>query len=170
MQFTWISKKPSIRFHKNDCYKLSALGIKGTLLNWIRSFLSDWSEIVVVGGKKSDSKKMISGVPQGSCLAPLLFISYVNDIDDCVTSSKIQKYADDLKIYAEFSSSNKQQAYRSLQSDLNSLVNWSRNWQLNFNISKCSVLHFGNNNPCQTYHLNGQDLLSNLSFKWPRSA
>jgi len=66
---------------------------------------------------------MISVVPQGSCLVPLLFISYVNDIDDCITSSKILKYADDLKFYAEFSSSNKQQAYRSLQSDLYSLVN-----------------------------------------------
>ena len=62
--------------------KLSALGINGTLNDWICSFLCDRKEVVVGDGCKSSAKEMISGMPQGSYLGSLLFISYVNDVDD----------------------------------------------------------------------------------------
>ena len=62
--------------------KLSALGIKRKCYLWIKFFLFERSEIVVVEGGKSDAYAMTSGVPQGSCIDPLLFLVYVNDIDD----------------------------------------------------------------------------------------
>ena len=50
---------------------------------------------------------------------------------------------------------------------MNSLMNWSNQWQLNFNVSKCSVLHIGKNNPCITYHINehGSQELSKKEFE-----
>ena len=79
--------------------KLFALGVKG-LLNWIRSFLTNHTKIVVVEGSHSSPKQMICGVPQGSCLGPILFIAYLNDIDDCLQNTTILKYTDDIKIYS----------------------------------------------------------------------
>ena len=122
--------------------KLSALGIKGTLNDWICSFLCDCKELVVVDGCKSSPKEMISGVPKGRCLGPLLFISYVNDIDDWVTSSSVLKYADDIKLYFKYSYHN-QQAISNMETDLASLENWALQWQLKFNISKCTTLNSG---------------------------
>ena len=132
--------------HERLLCKLSSLGIKGNLMNWIRDFLTNRKEVVVVAGKKSSSKSMLSGVPQGSCLGPLLFIAYVNDIDDCLEHSVILKYADDIKLYCAFSDSSNSSAVTSFQNDLNSLESWSGKWQLNFNINKCAIVHYGKNN------------------------
>ena len=67
--------------------KLSSLGIKGNFYHWIKDFLSERTEIVVVEDAKSGVCAMTSGGPQGSCLGPLLFIAFVNIIDDCLTFS-----------------------------------------------------------------------------------
>ena len=84
--------------------KLSALGIKGKFYQWIWSFLLHRKEIVSVNNKMSKPKNMISGVPQGSCLGPLLFLAYVdNDFDDCLAHSSVLKHADDNKMYIDFS-------------------------------------------------------------------
>ena len=134
--------------------KLSALGIKGNLYNWIKSFLTDRTEIVVVNGKHSLPQRMLSGVPQGSCLGPLLFIAYVNDIDSIIsTGCSILKYADDMKIYRGFSHHNALSESVLLQQDLNQLSKWSKLWKLNFNVPKCSSLHFGSQNAQYHYIL-----------------
>ena len=65
--------------------KLSLLGIKGKLLDWIKSFLTDRTQYVVVNGFLSDPCKVISGVPQGSVLGPLLFLVLIGDIDDDIS-------------------------------------------------------------------------------------
>ena len=90
------------------------------------------------------------GVPQGSCLGPLLFIANVNDMDYC----KIFKYADDVKVYEVTSKNDSAQQSKMMQSDLNKLQNWADEWQLSFNISKCSLLHYGHGNPCYDHKLN----------------
>ena len=76
---------------------------------------------------------MVSGTPQGTILGPILFVSYINDIADCV-SSNIKLYADDTKIYRELR--NPTSDIQTLQSDLESLCHWANTWQLRFNEEK----------------------------------
>ena len=68
------------------------------MYNWIKSFLTKHFVVAVVCGKQSFPKPMISGVLQGRCLGPLLFLACVNDIDNCIHYNKILKYADDIKV------------------------------------------------------------------------
>lgn len=79
---------------------------------------------------------MTSGVPQGTILGPILFLIYVNDIPSIV-NSLVKLFADDTKIYCELSHHSDTSA---LQSDLDSLEQWTRNWQVKFNPEKCEVM------------------------------
>ena len=74
--------------------KIAANGIGGKISKWIQSWLTDRKQRVIVNNVTSDWIPVISGVPQGSVLGPCLFVIYINDIDDAV-SSKILKFADD---------------------------------------------------------------------------
>ena len=89
---------------------------------------------------------MVPGVPQGSCLGPLLFTVCVNDINDQIKYCSIPKYADDIKINKSFSCYSHLSSKEEVKFDLNSLASWSQGWQLNFKVNKCSVLHFGKGN------------------------
>ena len=82
------------------------------------------------------------GVPRGSVLGPVLFIRYINDMPDIV-SSIIYMYADVTKICREMSDTSDS---GKLQVDLNNIQKWSEEWQLKFNITKCKVMHLGNAN------------------------
>jgi len=97
---------------------------------------------------------VLSGVPQGSVLGPLLFVVYINDIDEQIVN-KIVKFADDIKIYHIVQSP---KDIEILQSDLHRLVEWSKDWQMLFNTDKCKVLHFGFNNPHIDYSMDGVKL------------
>ena len=59
--------------------KLEHVGVRGTLLHWVRGFLNDQEQRVIVDGQMSDRAQVASGVPQGSILGPLLFLIYMND-------------------------------------------------------------------------------------------
>ena len=72
-------------------------------------------------------------------LGPILFVLYINDIDDSL-NSKILKFADDTKLYGTV---NSEAGIESLRLDLQKLVLWSTEWQMLFNIDKCKVLHLG---------------------------
>ena len=78
-------------------------------------------------------------MPQGSVLCPILFIIYINDLDDNILSN-ISKFADDTKLGNRITS---EKDYQILQNDLNKIVNWSKEWQMKFNTDKCKVIHFG---------------------------
>ena len=109
---------------------------------------------------------MLSGVPQGSCLGPLLFIAYVNDIDSIIgTSYSTLKYADDMKIYRGFSHYNALSESVLLQQDLNQLSKWSKLWKLNFTIPKCSSLYFGSHNAQYHYMLDDQPIAQKKRMK-----
>ena len=79
--------------------KLENLGIKGKLLNVVKDFLTNRKFRVSVEGKFSTLKDILSGIPQGSVLGPLLFLIYINDLP-CYVKSFIKLFADDVKIIA----------------------------------------------------------------------
>ena len=107
-----------------------------------------------MNGKFSDWHKVSSGVPQGSVLGPILFLIYINDLDEDV-KCKISKFADDTKIANRVISLSQQQE---LQNYLNTLGEWAVDSQMFFNVDKCKVLHIGNRNVPANYTMNGKQL------------
>ena len=88
--------------HNRLLYKIECLGIKGKVLDIIRDFLTGRSFRVCVGGEFSNLKDVLSGIPQGSVLGPLLFVLYINDLPDSIKSFA-KLFADDLKVIAKAS-------------------------------------------------------------------
>ena len=78
--------------------KLEHYGIKANIHNWLLAFLSNRSQEVVVDGVKSDRASVDSGVPKGTCVGPLLFLLYMNDLPDNV-HSQVRLFADDCLLY-----------------------------------------------------------------------
>jgi hypothetical protein len=78
--------------HSLLLHKLSALGLSGGYVNWFRSYLSGQQSQVRVSGALSSPFEILSGVPQGSVLGPLLFYVFINDICDTVAHSKYQNF------------------------------------------------------------------------------
>ena len=137
--------------------KLQAYGIKGHILNWITEYLNDRSQVVLVNGEKSNPAPVISGIPQGTVLGPLLFVIYINDLLDNVKSDGFL-FADDTKIFHEVTS---REDALILQEDINKLEVWSNKWLLNFHPDKCHVLTLGkfqNIMHTQRYTISGQEL------------
>ena len=99
-------------------HKLDHYGIRGKTCEWIKTFLSDRSQSVVIEGESSDKIPVESGVPQGSVLEPSLFLLYINDMPEGITS-KVRLFADDTIAYLTISSD---QDARTLQSDLDKLT------------------------------------------------
>ena len=80
--------------HQRLLAKLNHYGIRGKNLQWRQSFLLDRKQRVVLNGSSSPWSPVISGVPQGTVLGPLLFLLYINDIVDNITS-QVSLFADD---------------------------------------------------------------------------
>lgn len=124
--------------HRLLVHKLRSFGFHGTLLKWFESYLNNRHQRVVIEGESSQWLPVLSGVPQGSILGPLLFLLYVNDISDCVSAnSVIGLFADDAKMIRSIHSLNDCLA---LQNDLDKLCEWSKKWKLDFNVGKCKLL------------------------------
>ena len=82
--------------HQIIISKLKSHGMGNSLINWIEQWLTDMRQRVVVDGEVSSWKSVLSGVPQGSVLGPILFLVYINDLEEGVTG-KILKFADDTR-------------------------------------------------------------------------
>jgi hypothetical protein len=136
--------------HRRLTQKLEANGIKGDVLEWIADFLRGRSFKVRVNGHYSKSREVLSGVPQGSALGPLLFIIYINDFLEVIQSPCLL-YADDIKLW-QISSRGEEV---DLQKELNRLMQWSAAWQLPVNIGKCKYMHLGRGDNMGAFHLNG---------------
>jgi hypothetical protein len=148
--------------HAKLIHKLKSYGIRGSLLMWIESFLSNRQQRVIVENSKSNPIQVISGVPQGTILGPLLFIIYINDVVDVVQFSKVKLYADDSKVYSQIESDIDSAR---LQEDLDSIAFWANKWQLKLSIAKCSILHINSNVMPHEYSLENQILPSCTSQK-----
>ncbi len=127
--------------------KLDHYGIGGLSANWIKAFLSNRSQVASINGSHSRPQPVISGVPQGTILAPVLFLLYINDISENI-KSQIRLFAEDGIIYREI---NNDQDRVTLQEDLDNLNNWANKWQLNFNFSKYYHLGITNKRDPETY-------------------
>ena len=138
--------------HKRLLLKLEKLGIRGKLLEIIRVFLTDRTFKVSVEGKFSDIKKVLSGIPQGSVLGPLLFLLFINDLPEYVESI-IKLFADDLKLIGNASNR------KLIDNDLRNLELWEKTWLVGFNHDKCKVMHIKhNNNKNLKYELDGNTI------------
>jgi len=100
----------------------------GSLLKWLESFLTNCSQHVILNNRSSHETNVLSGVPQGTVLAPLLFLLYINDLPQC-DCSRIKHYADDV-LYSVIHS---EADCILLQEDLKMLHQWSVIWQMEFN-------------------------------------
>ena len=162
--FLDFSKAFDSVLHQRLLLKLDYLGIRGHLHRWIESFLTGRSQRVVLNGKFSSWTPVVSGVPQGSILGPLLFILYINDLSETLTST-VRIFADDSTIYREVLSLSD---CILLQEDLDTLSNWTKTWQLPLNIIKCKAMCLSNKRKVHpfTYHLNGTPLDWCLSHKY----
>ena len=126
--------------HQRLLLKLKAHGIGDSITDWIEQWLTDRRQRVVVDGEVSNWKSVLSGVPQGSVLGPILFLIYINDLDDSITSN-VLKF--DTKLFRKVNTDGDKQH---LQNDLDRLVKWSEKWQMMFNFGKCKCLHTGHRN------------------------
>lgn len=144
--------------------KARAHGIRGRVLEWIRSWLTGRRQRVVLNGRFSSWEEVLSGVPQGSVLGPLLFVIFINDMDDTVEllTSILRKFADDTKMGKKVRTDVDRQE---LQEALDRLCNWAREWGMEFNVAKCKVMHLGHTNPKFSYSMNGQKLEESLEEK-----
>ena len=107
--------------HQRLLLKLKAHGIGDSITDWIEQWLTDRRQRVVVDGEVSNWKSVLSGVPQGSVLGPILFLIYINDLDDSITSN-VLKFAGDTKLFRKVNTDGDKQH---LQNDLDRLVKWS---------------------------------------------
>ena len=122
-------------------HKLRALGITGKMGRWILSFLTRRYQVVLVEGRKSKFSLLISGVPQGSVLGPLLFLIFIGDIGDGVTAS-VLIYVDDSKVKDKV---NTEEDVEKLQSNLNKIFLWEKTNNMKFNGGKFQILRYGPN-------------------------
>merc|ERR1712035_97554 len=131
-------------------------GIGEKLLEWMEDFLEGRKMRTVVRGEKSSWRDVISGVPQGSVLAPIIFIVYINGLSEGVTSY-MNMFADDAKIQRRITD---KESVEALQSDLEKIHCWSHKWQMEFNSSECSVIHMGESQKREltTYKLGKKEL------------
>ena len=155
--------------HKHLLLKLEKHGIKGQILNWIKAFLENRRQKVVIRGYESDELDVLSGVPQGSVLGPILFLLFINDLPKC-TTCPVCLFADDSKIYCRVPRVNNgkpelEGAHEALQNDLKELHKWATKWKMSFNVNKCKIMHLGYGNAKQEYNLDGTVLVETMEEK-----
>ena len=124
---------------------------------------------VVIRGQESEELDVLSGVPQGSVLGPILFLIFINDLPKC-TACPVCLFADDSKIYCKVPRGNKvkpelEGRHELLQNDLNKLQEWADKWKMSFNVDKCKIMHLGYDNGKHEYTLNGTTLMETTEEK-----
>ena len=119
---------------------------------------------VLVEGQSSENVPVVSGVPQGSVLGPVLFLIFIDDLPDDINSRTIL-FADDCILHRQISSENDQQL---LQEDLDMLATWGKIWGMEFHPQRCSIMRISRARTPRTfqYHLKGVPLSEKQSLKY----
>ena len=128
-------------------------------------FLSGRSQRIVLEGASSDSEPVVSGIPQGTVLGPVLFLLYINDLPDVADHSTARLFADDCIVYRPIRNNDDTIL---LQNDLNKIAEWEFIWQMQFNIDKCFILRVGRpkHKLVHLYALHNQNLSETDSAKY----
>ena len=128
--FLDLSKAFDKVWHASLKKKLTSNGISGKSYKILDSFLTNRKQRVVLNGISSDWKNLGSGVPQGSVLGPLLFLIFINDLVDGI-SSNIRLFADDVALFAKVTDPDS--TYETLINDLTKISEWASKWKMQFN-------------------------------------
>ena len=128
--FLDISKAFDKVWHEGLLCKLKTYGIEGQLLSLLANYLENREQRVVLNGQISEWKKIKSGVPQGSVLGPLLFLIYINDLPDGITSI-CKTFADDTSLFTKVLDIN--ESTNKLNTDLKKITKWAHQWKIQFN-------------------------------------
>ena len=145
IDFSKAFEKISIPLLINKC---QLYGIGPQTKAWITDYLTNRTQEVAVGDALSSPMSVISGVPQGSCLGPVLFCLFINDLPGVVRNSTIKMFADDVKIYRPVMSEHE---ISLLQEDLVALGQWCTANSMFINETKCNAVHYLRRLP-QHYH------------------
>ena len=134
-----IYPKLLIEWHRGLVAKLRSIGVNGSLLNWFITYLSCRKQRVIIEGVHSDWRNIEAGVPQGSVLGPLLFLIYINDLPDTI-SSRCFLFADDFFLLEKVQSPSV--CTSKLNHDLTSISVWAKRWLVTMNESKTKSIVF----------------------------
>ena len=128
----------------------SSFGITGTALNWVRSYLTNRSQRVCFEGCYPEKSDLPYGVPQGSCLGPLLFTAYAGKLFEVIETHlpNVHAYADDTQLYLAFepnSDTSQAEAVRVMQECTGSIRSWMATDKLKLNEVKTEIILIGTN-------------------------
>ena len=144
--------------HRFLMEKMRMIGLDDYLLHWLHTYLTNRKQIVVVDGESSGELSVLSGVPQGSVLGPLLFLVYINEVTNQVSDgSNAVLFADDIALYRVITSPDD---FVHLQSDINSIADWVEKNKLSLHSGKCCAMLFTRKHTVhrQSLTLNGRQL------------
>ena len=140
---------------------IAIIGITEDLWSWFKSYLHKRYQCVHINSSSFNYLPILSGVPQGSILGPLLFLIYINDLSASTQFSHMLSFADDTKCFKIISSYSDSQQ---LQQDLQSLAKWSEDWHMKFNTNKFIHLSF-NTQFSTSYHVNCTPITSSNTHR-----
>jgi len=153
-----LSKAFDTIVHAKLITKLHSVGVQGSLLCWLINYLSNRNQSTLIDNFLSSQTPVLSGVPQGSVLGPLLFNIFINDLPSFImikhnfTFPPLRLFADDIKIYRIVNNLTDALFFQSI---LDSISMWCSYSQLQINVSKCFILHLGSSNSRFMYGFNG---------------
>ena len=125
--------------HEILLQKLHIFGVRGKLHDWIKDFLLNRSQLVTVSGVHSVLALVLSGVPQGSVLGPILFLIYINDLNNCLEGSSSGSFADDTRLSKSIACCSD---VLILQQDLLNVIKWAKSNNMALHEDKFELLSY----------------------------
>ena len=112
---------------------MSKVGIQGKVLSWLEDYLKDRKQRVILNGQSFPETHIAAGVPQGSILGPQMFLLYMNNLIENLTT-ETRLYADDASLFTEVT--DRVQGIRTMDENLDAITTWAKKWHVKFNPNK----------------------------------